>query len=422
MRKIAFAIVPFLFTHLACSSEGTDPAGGDGDSLGDGDLGSGGFAPSGGTGAGENGTGGSATGGDGPGSGGADPGSGGALPGVGGNATGGGDPGAGGTDPGVGGSGTGGDTPGTGGESSGDSICPPGSESLKVNLSNVTFTPLPNLINNYQGFGNFEGPVWLDGALYYSNISGSANPPPSVIWKVVPGGTPQIVVNDSGANGIATDGTKLFIAMHSNGSISSRDLNNLQAATAVVSMYEGQPFDSPNDLVLTSDGDIYFTDPPYQAPNGRQPENRTYFASGGVATALSTNNAPNNPNGITLSKDESTLYIGGQNGVFRYSINGDGTVQSPGTQITTANLTSNSGVDGLGRDCAGNIYVAVHEEKRVVVLSPAGQQLGVLDIPSAGKITNVAFGGVDQTTLFVTSLGETPQIHSASLNVPGYPY
>jgi gluconolactonase len=413
MRKIAYTLVPLFLIQLACSSEGTESPSGDGDATGDGDLGSGGLAASGG-----NSTGSGATGGSGPSSGGADPGSGGAQPGAGGSDTGGGENGTGGADPGAGGS----SDPGTGGAASGDSICPPGSESLTVTLSNVTFTPVPNLINNYQGFGNFEGPVWLDGALYYSNISGGASPPPAIIWKVIPGGTPEIVVNDSGSNGMATDGTKLFAAMHSDGAISSRELTSPEAATVVVGMYEGQPFDSPNDLVLTSSGDVYFTDPPYQAPDGRQPANRTYFASGGVATALATDNAPNNPNGITLSKDAATLFIGGQNGVFRYNLNGDGSVQTPGTQILTTNLTANSGVDGLGRDCAGNIYVTVHEERRVVVLSPAGAQLGALDVPSSGKVTNVAFGGADRTTLFVTSLGETPQIHQATLNVPGYPY
>jgi gluconolactonase len=281
---------------------------------------------------------------------------------------------------------------------------------------------VPNLINNYQGFGNFEGPVWVGDSLYFSNISGDANPPPAVIWKVIPGGTPTIAVSDSGSNGLATDGTKLYAAMHSNGSISSRDVNNLATAIPIVSMYENQPFDSPNDLVLTAGGDIYFTDPPYQAPGGRQPANRTYFATGGVATALSTDNAPNNPNGITLSPDDSTLFIGGQNGVWRYSLNQDGSVQTPGTQLTTMNLMANSGVDGLGRDCAGNIYVTVHEDRRVVVLSPTGQEIGALDVPSSGKVTNVAFGGAAGTTLFVTSLGETPQIHQATLNVPGYPY
>lgn len=419
MKKIAYALTPLFLIHLACSSDGTEaPSGdGDGDTAGDGDLASGGSSPgTGGSGPGAGGNG-PATGGAEPGTGGSGPGAGGAAPGAGGAG-----PGAGGAGPSAGGEGSGGGTPGTGGGAGTDDICPPGSESLTVNLSSVTFAPVPNLINNYQGFGNFEGPVWLDGALYFSNISGGASPPPSIIWKVIPGGTPEIVVNDSGSNGMATDGTKLFAAMHSDGSISSRELNSLATATQVVSMYEGQPFDSPNDLVLTSNGDIYFTDPPYQAPDGRQTANRSYFASGGVATALATDNAPNNPNGIMLSRDEQTLFTSGQNGVFRYSLNDDGSVQTPGTQVITANLTASSGVDGMGRDCAGNIYLTVHEEKRVVVLNPTSEQIGVLDIPSSGKITNVAFGGADRTTLFVTSLGETPQIHQATLNVPGYPY
>lgn len=411
MKKLASALLPLLLL-LACTSDRDETPSGDGDVTSTGGAGTGGDV----TGSGGNviGTGGTAPGGGG------DVSTGGL--GAGGTGTGGDTPGAGGDAPETGGAGSGGDSPGTGGSPSGNSVCPAGSDSLTLDLSGVTLSPLPNLINNYQGFGNFEGPVWISDALYFSNIAGTASPPPAVIWKVVPGGTPEIVVNDSGSNGLATDGTNLYAAMHSDGSISSREMSDLAAATPIVSMFEGQPFDSPNDLVLTSEGAVYFTDPPYQAPDGRQPENRAYYASGGVATALATQGAPSTPNGITLSPDESTLFIGGQNGVWMYSLNEDGSVQAPGTQIVTMNLANNSGIDGLGRDCAGNIYVTVHEDKRVVVLDSSGQQIGALDVPSSGNITNVAFGGASRTTIFVTSLGATPQIHQATLNIPGYPY
>ncbi len=411
MKNLALTLSPLLAFSLACSSPNED--GGDGDQ----NTGTGGVSS--GTGGDGAGTGGLGTGGDGVGTGGAATGG----AGTGGDGAPAGGAGTGGDGSGTGGdgSGTGGDGGGTGGASSG--ICPSGSESLTLNLAGASLSPVPNLMNNYQDYGNFEGPVWIGESLYYSNIGGGQNPPPSVIWKVVPGGTPEIVVNDSGSNGLATDGSKLYAAMHSDGSISTRELSNLTAATQVVGMYGDQPFDSPNDLVVASNGDVYFTDPNFQAPDGRQPVNIAYHVSGGVATALAISASHQNPNGITLSPDETKLYIGGQSGgLWQYNLAADGSIDGTGTQITTASLGAGTGIDGMGRDCAGNIYVTAHSDKKVVVINPAGQEIGALDVPSEGGVTNVAFGGADRMTLFITSLGNTPQIHQVTLNVPGYPY
>ena len=78
------------------------------------------------------------------------------------------------------------------------------------------------------------------------------------------------------------------------------------------------------------------------------------------------------------------------------------------------------GTDGLGVDCAGNVYVTTNGE--VVVLSPSGERLGGWSVP---RVTNVAFGGDDQRTLYITSFGgnpETGQLREVRLNVPGLPY
>jgi gluconolactonase len=75
------------------------------------------------------------------------------------------------------------------------------------------------------------------------------------------------------------------------------------------------------------------------------------------------------------------------------------------------------GVDGLGRDCAGNLYVT--NNGNVVVLDRSDRSVGSL---SANGATNVAFGGSDRRTLYVTSLGDPPALRSAVLDVPGLPY
>jgi gluconolactonase len=82
----------------------------------------------------------------------------------------------------------------------------------------------------------------------------------------------------------------------------------------------------------------------------------------------------------------------------------------------------NGGSDGMGIDCAGNLYAS--SGKRVVVLSPAGMEIGSIPVDQAENVTNVAFGGADQKTLFITSMGSGTQrgVFRAQLNVPGLPY
>jgi gluconolactonase len=142
----------------------------------------------------------------------------------------------------------------------------------------------------------------------------------------------------------------------------------------------------------------------------------------GKVTALDTTGAPENPNGVMLSLDEKSLYLGGVNGLYKYALADDGALVTPGAHLTSEDLAKDAGIDGLGKDCAGNIYVTVHGNKDVVVLDANDQQIGRIDVPSSGGVTNVAFGGADYRTLFITSLGTPPQIHSVELGIAGFPY
>lgn len=297
------------------------------------------------------------------------------------------------------------------------SICPPGSASLVLDLDGAALAPVagvPIRDGFVSGFEIVEGPVWARGALYVSHF-GSGPAPPSRIYQIEPGGAVTVAAPNAGVNGLALgpDG-RLYGGRHLDGTVSVFDWDDLAAEpTPVVETYMGARFNSPNDLVLRSDGTIYFTDPGWQSPVPEpQAARRAYRVApdGAVEVIPGT---PDRPNGIALTADERTLFVTGTDGLRRYDLNEDGTLASGAMNVDAVS----GGLDGLGLDCAGNLYVTGNDE--VVVLDPALTRIGALAAPGA---TNVAFGGDDRRTLFVTALGASAGLSSVTLNVPGYPH
>ncbi len=262
------------------------------------------------------------------------------------------------------------------------------------------------------GWGIVEGPVWIGDALLVSHFGGGATPD-ARLYRVAPDGTTTIARAGSGTNGLALgpDGA-LYGASHALGAIVRFDLADLAAApVTIVGEHEGERFDGPNDLVISTRGAIWFTDPDYQAPSPRpQDDTRVYRFADGVLDVIADDLTQ--PNGIALSLDERTLYVGHAGGLVRYPLDEDGAIA--GVRTSVAAITS--GVDGLGRDCAGDLYVTSNGE--VVILLPDASVHGRL---RAAGATNVAFGGSDRRTLYVTSLGDPPTLRSANLDVVGLP-
>jgi len=266
---------------------------------------------------------------------------------------------------------------------------------------------------------NIEGPVWIDGALYLTEMANGQNPPPARILKYTPGGGVEIWKDDVGTNGLAVDANGvLYGASHKDGSISRYDLSNPSAdPVPLVDEYMGTRFSSPNDLTIRSDGIIYFTDPFYQSdPQNRQSEERAYWFDSANPTTINVIAGFNGtPNGITLSADEQTLYIAGGGPIMAFPVNADGSLGA-GSMFGSQEF---QGVDGMGMDCAGNLYAAVHNGGYVVVLAPSGDELGRIQIGQG--VTNVAFGGADRTTLYITRSTET-QLWEINVGIPGYPF
>lgn len=365
-------------------------------------------------------------------------GSGGQAPGIGGSNSGvggGGITGTGGAGTGTGGrTGTGGGGPGAGGTISGSGgatsawSCPPGpfpTTFIPVGATPTRVTGLPptdTFNNNGNDFGNIEGPVWLGDSLYVSEIAnGNGNIPPARVLKVTAAGVVSIAIPDSGSNGLAVDATgNLLSANHKVGGIVRFTLP-AGTPTTVVASYNSARFDSPNDLALARDGTIFFSDPDHQAGNPRpQTQTRVYRVAAGSNVATPITDYVNEPNGITLSLDEKTLFVSGGSGVFKYPVNTNGTVGA-GVQIVSA------AVDGMAMDCAGHLYGAVINQTYVIAIDSGATgiaaELGRINVAGGIQgVTNVAFGGADHLTLYITGLGNQKGLFQMQVAVPGMPY
>ncbi|AGL16688.1 SMP-30/gluconolactonase/LRE family protein [Actinoplanes sp. N902-109] len=270
-----------------------------------------------------------------------------------------------------------------------------------------------------------EGPVWLadQGTLLMSDMAAASGPQrvqPSSIVRYVPGATTiDTAVADAGSNGLALapDGRSIVAATHDQRSVSRYEIAGFARST-IATGYRGAAFNSPNDVAVRSDGVIYVTDPDFQRgarPDAMAGRTGVFRISGGVVSLV--DDGLREPNGIALSPDGGTLYVGayGENTIYRYPVLADG---STGTRTVFASV---GGPDGVTIDCAGNVYWASGADGRVHVFTPAGAPLGTI-VATAGT-TNVAFGGPDRQTLFITS-GRTgaSALYGVHLGVPGYPY
>jgi gluconolactonase len=328
--------------------------------------------------------------------------------------------------------GTGGDA-GSGGAAGKAGVwqCPAGVTGMPTlgAATRVAGVPPPDAFNMMNGnFGNIEGPVWVDDALYVSEMSYMAydqqngNVKMSRILKVTPAGLVTIEVADSGSNGLAIEASgNLLAAVHKDGTIKRLTLPGGSNPTTVVGTFMNARFNSPNDLAVHSaTGTIYFTDPSFQAPNDTpQAQTRVYRVPlGGMAEPIPSAAMPDqfgNPNGITLSLAEDFLYVAASVG-RRYPVMADGTL-GPGQDYPAAN-----GGDGMAIDCAGNLYVTIPNSGNVAVFTPSGASIGNITVADVQGVTNVAFGGADHQTLYVTGLGNNKGLFQLTMNLPGRPY
>jgi gluconolactonase len=183
--------------------------------------------------------------------------------------------------------------------------------------------------------------------------------------------------------------------------------------TTVADRYDGGRFTSPNDVVVKSDGSIWFTDPSYGIlvpgiGDGEMPEqerDRVYRVDPETGQVDSVCEDFDKPNGLAFSPNESLLYIadsGRTHGEFRNHLVMRFDVSDGGASIENPAVLAvvDPGVpDGMRVDTDGNLYVAAGDG--VQVFSPSGDLLGKILTPDV--VTNCAFGMPDYQTLFIAA-------------------
>jgi gluconolactonase len=251
----------------------------------------------------------------------------------------------------------------------------------------------PKIITD--GYEFTEGPLWHDsGYLLFSDI------PANTIYKWTPAEGAVIYLKPSGhSNGLTFDGDgNLLLAQH-DGLVSR--LTKDKDLTVVADSYNGKRLNSPNDLTVKSDGSIYFTDPSF----GVSDEDKEldfngvyrYSREDGLQLLIDDFDLPN---GIVFSPDESRLYVNDtrHNHIRVFDVNNDGSL-SNGKIFAEMESNAEGAADGMKVDTDGNLYST--GPGGLWVFSPEGKVLQQVETPD--RITNLAWGGSDGSTLFLTA-------------------
>jgi sugar lactone lactonase YvrE len=256
-----------------------------------------------------------------------------------------------------------------------------------------------------------EGPVWRGTYLLFSDIPNKR----IVRWRRLPEG-PELTTYGRGmSNGLTLDHQGRVLAAEHDGRRVTRVADD-GARTVLAEQFQGKRLNSPNDLVVKSDGSIYFTDPPYGVqpstpgvprppgwwtkpiPGREQPHNGVYrLAPDGTLHLLVDDFAL--PNGLAFSPDESVLYVddSAHKHIRAFTVRPDGTLTR--SRLVLDMASEDAGVpDGLKVDRHGNVFCT--GPGGVWVCRPDGALLGRIVLPELPA--NLAWGE-DGSVLFLTA-------------------
>jgi gluconolactonase len=179
--------------------------------------------------------------------------------------------------------------------------------------------------------------------------------------------------------------------------------------TVIAERFEGKRFNSPNDLVVHPDGDIWFTDPPYGIrgnyegfKSDSELKEAVYRVDGKSGQISKVTDEVTGPNGICFSPDYKRLYVADTGTRETKVWDRDGTTLRNGKRFVQLDIPGGGGpsaADGIRCDVDGNVWAGARPG--VQVIAPDGQRIGMIRLPET--CANVCFGGARRNRLFMTS-------------------
>lgn len=272
------------------------------------------------------------------------------------------------------------------------------------------------------GFKWSEGPVWVESQhmLLFSDIPNNrinqwtedGGVKPWLEHSGFPGDSSK--APEPGSNGLCLDQEgHLLMCQHGYRRVAMLDApldHPSDVFKIIADNYHGKKLNSPNDLIVSKSGEVYFTDPPYGLPTQSDTDKTKELAFNGVykvktdGTLVLLLDSLTRPNGIGFSPDEKTLYVGNSDPLkerwYAYDIKGDSLANGRIFHDATADVsTGNPGAaDGMAVASNGDIFATA--PGGIWVFSPDGKILGKLHLPQA--TANCTFSA-DGKTLFITS-------------------
>jgi gluconolactonase len=265
-----------------------------------------------------------------------------------------------------------------------------------------------------------EGPTWVRGGGYliYTARNGNrqaGSPPPTssdlIKWDPRDGGVSVLVPGfKSDGNTLDRQGRLVGAINIGEGKIVRVEKDGKQ--TILVSRYDGKPI-NPNDLVYKSDGVLYFSSPPRYKSASDVPS--LFMLKNGSLKRLSPTPAAKveHPGGLAFSPDEKSVYVIDNPKIMKFAVARDDTMIDGRIFFDMSDqkpLTNSP--DGIKVDTKGNVYVT--GPGGIWIISAEGRHLGTILAPN--RPANLAFGGLDGKSLFITS---RPGLYRIALKVSG---
>lgn len=255
-----------------------------------------------------------------------------------------------------------------------------------------------------------EGPLWKDGVgLLFSDIKRNLID----VWSPLDGSVKAYLQPSDSSNGITFDRQgRLVLTQMRLRRVARQELDG--TITPLASTYNGKKFNSPNDIVVKSDGSIFFTDPDFNIPFGqtRELSFKGIFRITPEGTLVLLDSTFDKPNGICFSPDEKKLYVNESARclIYVWDVIGDSILVNKQLFYT---IPATGYADGMKVDPSGNLYCS--GPTGVWIILPTGQYLGKIALTE--NPSNCAWGDNDRKTLYMTAGSSLYRIRTVTTGV-----